>query len=66
MQIISSAKIAELNYEMNVEREMAILQLLAHPGIARLISSFRWASLCVALCRYVAVFVHFLGKSPTP
>jgi hypothetical protein len=62
MQIISSAKIAELNYEMNVEREMAILQLLAHPGIARLISSFRWAS----LCRYVAVFVHFLGKSPTP
>lgn len=41
LQVISSARIRELNYERNVAREMAVLQLMSHPGVARLVSSFR-------------------------
>lgn len=29
-------------YEESVRREIAILRLAAHPGIARLVASFRW------------------------
>lgn len=32
----------ELNYERSVTNEIACLRILSHPGIARLISSFRW------------------------
>ena len=41
VKVISASKIAEHHYAANVEREIAILQMLCHPGIARLISSFR-------------------------
>lgn len=32
----------ELNYEKSVTNEIACLRILSHPGIARLISAFRW------------------------
>ena len=31
-----------LGYEQNVLREISVLQILSHPGIARMVSSFRW------------------------
>jgi len=42
VKVISTSKIQELGYESSVNREIAILRLLSHPGIARLISSFRF------------------------
>ena len=41
-QIISTAKIRELCYEKSVQREIAVLRIVSHPGVARLISSFRF------------------------
>ena len=35
-------QIAELGYEANVIREIAVLRTLSHPGISRMISCFRW------------------------
>lgn len=42
VKIISTEKIRELGYEASVQREIAVLRVLSHPGIARLISSFRF------------------------
>lgn len=32
----------ELNYEKSVTNEIACLRMFSHPGIARLVSAFRW------------------------
>eukprot|EP00538_Stauroneis_constricta_P012587 CAMPEP_0119546228 /NCGR_PEP_ID=MMETSP1352-20130426/733_1 /TAXON_ID=265584 /ORGANISM="Stauroneis constricta, Strain CCMP1120" /LENGTH=1198 /DNA_ID=CAMNT_0007590907 /DNA_START=24 /DNA_END=3620 /DNA_ORIENTATION=- len=42
VKIVSTEKIKELGYETSVQREIAVLRILSHPGIARLISSFRF------------------------
>ena len=42
VKIISTTKIVELGYEHSVRREIAVLRVLSHPGIARLVSSFRF------------------------
>lgn len=42
VKIISTEKIRELGYEASVQREVAVLRVLSHPGIARLVSSFRF------------------------
>jgi len=42
VKIISTEKIREYGYESSVQREIAVLRLLSHPGIARLVSSFRF------------------------
>lgn len=42
VKIISTDKIHEMSYETSVQREIAVLRLLSHPGVARLISSFRF------------------------
>lgn len=42
VKIISTGKILELGYGPSVQREIAVLRMLSHPGIARLISSFRF------------------------
>ncbi|CAM9591525.1 unnamed protein product [Scytosiphon promiscuus] len=42
VKIISTSKIQELNYEKSVTNEIACLRIFSHPGIARLVSSFRW------------------------
>ena len=42
VKIISTEKIKEMGYEANVQRELAVLTVLSHPSIARLVSSFRF------------------------
>jgi serine/threonine protein kinase len=42
VKVISTSKIRELGYEASVSREIAVLRLLSHPGIARMVSAFRW------------------------
>ena len=42
VKIISTEKIKELGYEASVQRELAVMRVLSHPGISRLISSFRF------------------------
>ena len=42
VKIVSTQKIEELGYEQSINREIAILRTLSHPGISRLISSFRF------------------------
>lgn len=32
----------ELSYEKSVTNEIACLRMFSHPGIARLVSAFRW------------------------
>jgi len=42
VKIISTEKIKEMGYEASVQRELAVLRILSHPCISRLISSFRF------------------------
>jgi Protein kinase domain/Protein phosphatase 2A regulatory B subunit (B56 family) len=42
VKVIATDKIRELGYEASVQREIAVLRILSHPGIARLVSSFRF------------------------
>ena len=42
VKIVSTEKISELGYEQSINREIAILRTMSHPGIARLISTFRF------------------------
>jgi serine/threonine protein kinase len=42
VKIISTGKIKEMGYEASVQREVAVLRILSHPGIARLVSSLRF------------------------
>ena len=42
VKVISTEKIKELGYEAPIQRELAVLRVLSHPCIARVISSFRF------------------------
>ena len=42
VKVISTERMRALGYERAVAREIAILRLVAHPGVARLVSAFRW------------------------
>ncbi|KAL3808335.1 hypothetical protein ACHAXA_003233 [Cyclostephanos tholiformis] len=42
VKIVSTQKIDEMGYEQSINREIAILRTLSHPGISRLVSSFRF------------------------
>eukprot|EP00573_Skeletonema_grethae_P001567 CAMPEP_0201689234 /NCGR_PEP_ID=MMETSP0578-20130828/2844_1 /ASSEMBLY_ACC=CAM_ASM_000663 /TAXON_ID=267565 /ORGANISM="Skeletonema grethea, Strain CCMP 1804" /LENGTH=571 /DNA_ID=CAMNT_0048173799 /DNA_START=305 /DNA_END=2020 /DNA_ORIENTATION=- len=42
VKIVSTQKIEALGYEQSINREIAILRSFSHPGISRLISSFRF------------------------
>ncbi len=42
VKIISTEKIKELGYGAPIQRELAVLRMLSHPCIARMISSFRF------------------------
>jgi len=42
VKVVSTEKIRELGYEASIRREIAALRVLSHPGIARLVSSFRF------------------------
>jgi serine/threonine protein kinase len=54
VKIIQASKIAELEYRSSVLREMAVLQLLSHPGVARLISAFRYSDSAYLVLEYAA------------
>jgi hypothetical protein len=42
VKVISTEKIKALGYEASIQRELAVLRVLSHPCIARVISSFRF------------------------
>lgn len=42
VKIISTERIKEMGYEASVQRELAVLRIVSHPGIARLVSAFRF------------------------
>jgi serine/threonine protein kinase len=42
VKVVSTEKIREMGYEASIQREIAVLHFLSHPGIARLVSSFRF------------------------
>lgn len=42
VKVISTEKIREMGYEASIRREIAVMRVLSHPGIARLISDFRF------------------------
>ena len=42
VKVISTEKIKTMGYESSIQREMAVLRILSHPCIARMISSFRF------------------------
>ena len=54
VKIIHASKISELHYRSSVIREMAVLQLLSHPGVARLVSAFRYKSTAYMVLEYAA------------
>jgi serine/threonine protein kinase len=42
VKVISTEKIKEMGYEASVQRELAVLGILSHPCISRLVSSFQF------------------------
>ena len=42
IKVVSAVRLRELRYHAAIEREMAVLRLLGHPGVCRLISAFRY------------------------
>lgn len=42
VKVINTTTMKELGYEASVNREICVLRMLSHPGIARMVSSFRW------------------------
>jgi serine/threonine protein kinase len=42
VKVVSTQKIEEMGYEQSINMEIAILGTLSHPGISRLVSSFRF------------------------
>lgn len=42
VKVISTDAIRRLGYEPSIQRELAVLRVLSHPGCARLVASFRW------------------------
>lgn len=42
VKVINTKTMEELGYEASVNREICVLKMLSHPGIARMVSAFRW------------------------
>lgn len=51
-KVLKRERIEELGYESAVRREILVLRELAHPGIARLVASFRWKADIYLLLEY--------------
>ena len=51
-QVLKWQLVAELGYEMAVRREIVVLRQLCHPGVARLVASFRWKADIYLLLEY--------------
>ena len=43
-----------VGYESSVQRELAVLRLLGHPGITRLVASFRWRDAAYFVLEYAS------------
>jgi serine/threonine/tyrosine protein kinase RAD53 len=43
-----------MGYEASVRREMAVLRKMEHPGVARLVASFRWRDGAYLVLEYAA------------
>lgn len=54
VKIISSSKISEHSYYFSTVREIALLKVLSHPGIARLISAFRYRDSAYLVLEYAS------------
>lgn len=52
VKVISCEKLDQEGYHASVTREMAVLQLLSHPGIARLVSAFRYNASAYLVLEY--------------
>jgi len=44
VKVVSASKMRQLGYEGNVAREVVCLCCMSHPGVARLISHFKYTS----------------------
>ena len=53
-KVIKAELIKELGYEGAVRREIVVLRQLSHPGISRLVASFRWRDDIYLLLEYAA------------
>lgn len=54
VKVVSTQKIEELGYEQSINREIAILRMLPHPSIARLVSSFRFRDGAYLILEYAS------------
>lgn len=54
VKVVSTQKIEELGYEQSINREIAILRTLSHPGISRLVSSFRFRDGAYLILEYAS------------
>ena len=53
-KVLKRELIAELGYESAVRREIVVLRGLSHPGVARLVASFRWKADIYLLLEHAA------------
>ena len=53
-KVLRSQLMKELGYERSVRREIAVLRQLTHPGISRLVASFRWKGDVYLLLEYAS------------
>jgi serine/threonine protein kinase len=54
VKLVSTQRIEELGYEKSINREVAILRLMVHPSIARLVSSFRFKDGAYLILEYAS------------
>jgi len=54
VKVINTKTMQELGYEACVNREICVLRMLSHPGIARMVSSFRWRDGAYLVLEYAA------------
>ncbi len=54
VKIVSTQKIEALGYEQSINREIAILRTMSHPGVSRLISSFRFREAAYLVLEYAS------------
>lgn len=54
MKIIDTNKLIQYNYSLSVIREIAILKILFHPNIARMVSAFRFQNSAYLILEYAS------------
>ena len=54
VKVVSAEKIRQEGYEANIEREIAILKLMDHPCVSRLISSFKYTESYYLVLEYAS------------